>query len=243
MTLHAAQEFFVWPVVAEAARNALDIRYRLLDYLYTHMHRQSVNGSPVLNPLWFMYPEDSNTFGNQLQFFYGDSILVSPVTEENTTSVSIYLPDDIFYDFYTLETVEGEGAIIELDDIPYTDIPLHVRGGSIIPMRNQSAYTTTEVRKQPFHLLIAPDREGKASGMLYLDDGDSIEQAATSEIELVYDNGELSGTGSFGYTAGGDRIETVTIMGTSSGSEKRDAQGSASLKVDRALSEAFTLSV
>lgn len=80
-------------------------------------------------------------------------------------------------------------------------------------MRNQSAYTTTEVRRQPFHLLIAPDRDGKAQGKLYLDHGDSIEQAATSETKFKYEGGELSATGTFGYTVGGDKISIVTVLG------------------------------
>lgn len=117
LTQDAAQEFYIWPTVAEAARSALDIRYRLFDYFYTNMHRQSTTGQPVLNPIWFLYPEDEKTFSNELQFFYGDSILVSPVTEENSTSVSIYLPDDRFYDFYTHSIVESSGEKMDLHDV------------------------------------------------------------------------------------------------------------------------------
>merc|ERR1712093_557811 len=76
------------------------------------------------------------------------------------------------------------GEKINLTDIPFTEIPLHIRGGSILPLRNSSAYTTTEVRKQPFNLLVAPSKDGKAKGELYLDDGVSIVQEATSEIEM-----------------------------------------------------------
>jgi alpha-glucosidase (family GH31 glycosyl hydrolase) len=87
-------------------------RYRLLDYLYTAFHKASVDGSPVVNPLWFKYPTDMATFGIDLQFIFGDSILVSPVTEESTTTVTIYLPKDKFYDFATFAPVEGTGQNI-----------------------------------------------------------------------------------------------------------------------------------
>ncbi|KAF2213286.1 glycoside hydrolase family 31 protein [Cercospora zeae-maydis SCOH1-5] len=212
------QEFYLWETVAEAARNALDIRYRLLDYIYTGFHKQSKDGTPVLNPLWFLYPEDENTFGVQLQFFYGDSLLVSPVTEENATSVSIYLPDDRFYTWGSWEVVEGEGAEVNLTDIGFTEIPLHVKGGSILPVRQKSGYTTTETRKSPFEIIVAPGRDGKASGSLYLDDGDSLVQTATSEITFEYENGELRIGGTFGYTTDA-LVATVTVLGGGSGGE------------------------
>lgn len=208
------QEFYVWDSVADAARKAYDIRYRLLDYIYTALHQQTVDGTPLLNPLFFKYPRDTNVFGIAWQFFYGNDILVSPVTEENSTSVTFYLPDDRFYNFDTWEVVEGEGAEVTLDDVAFTDIPLHVRGGAVIPLRAEGGLTTTQVRTKPFELIVAPDREGKASGKLYLDDGDSIEQAATSEIEFSYEDGVLQVTGSFEYTAEDARVSVVKILGS-----------------------------
>ncbi|KAF2843449.1 glycoside hydrolase family 31 protein [Patellaria atrata CBS 101060] len=207
------QEFFQWKTVTEAAKNAIDIRYRLLDYIYTALHKQSMHGSPILSPLYFKYPHDSNTFSLGLQFFYGDSILVSPVTEENSTSVEIYLPNDLFYDFKTYSSIQGDGANITLNDISFTEIPLHIKAGSILPLRKESGYTTTDVRKQPFGILVAPTTNGEAVGSLYLDDGDSIEQPVTSEIEFNFSKRVLTVSGSFEYTAEDAAVSTVTILG------------------------------
>ncbi|KAL1391006.1 glycosyl hydrolases family 31-domain-containing protein [Phyllosticta capitalensis] len=209
------QEFYRWPLVAEAARTAIDARYRLLDYWYTALHRQTVTGSPSINPLFFLYPEDVNTFAIDLQYFYGDSLLVSPVTEENSTNVSIYLPNDIFYDFWTGAPVNGTGSYVQLTEIPYTSIPLHIRGGSIIPLRVRSANTTADLRKQNFTLIVAPSLTGTATGSLYLDDGESIEQSATSEIQFNYDGRRLSTSGTFGYNSG-VVIEGVKVLGRGS---------------------------
>jgi alpha-glucosidase len=93
---------------------------------------------------------------------------------------------------------------------------VHIRGGSIIPLRTKSANTTTALRKLDFELLVAPDKEGRANGELYLDDGDSLVQQATSEIEFWFDGATniLENNGTFGYNAG-VRIGNLTVLGES----------------------------
>ena len=206
-------EFYRWPLVAQAARKVIKTRYQLLDYIYTAMYRQSADGTPMLSPLFFLYPSDRNTLLIDLQWFYGPSLLISPVTDENSTSVRLYLPDDQFYDFFTRDPIRGRGEYITLDNVDFTSIPIHIRGGSIIPVRADGANTTAALRKLDFDLLVAPGLDGKASGSLYLDDGVSIEQKSTSEIQFHYDGSELAMTGTFGYHTGSVRVADITLLG------------------------------
>ncbi|KAF7366623.1 Glycoside hydrolase family 31 protein [Mycena sanguinolenta] len=166
-----SQEFYRWPVVAQAAQNVLDIRYRLMDYIYTAFHTASLTGAPVVSPMWFKYPKDTATYPIDLQWFFGDSILVSPVTEENSTSVSIYVPNDIFYDFLTLAPIQGHGAQVQLTNVSFTEIPVYIKGGAILPLRANSTMTTAELREVDFEFVVAPGTDGTASGSLYVDDG------------------------------------------------------------------------
>jgi alpha-glucosidase len=206
------QEFYRWPSVADAARKIIDIRYRLLDYLYTSFHRQTQTGEPFLQPLFYVYPADPNTFNNQLQFFYGDAILISPVQDQGQTSVDAYFPNDIFYDWYTGEKITGSGATITLSNIGITEIPIHIRGGFILPLRSKSAQTTTELRRRGFEIVVAPNDAGNAKGQLYLDDGESISPDATSVVDFEYDNGQLHVRGKFGYHKNAI-VESVTVLG------------------------------
>ena len=173
-----------------------------------------MDGSPVLNPLWFKYPTDPSTFGIDLQYFFGDSILVSPVTEENATSVTIYLPKDKFYDLATLTPVEGTGQHITLTDVNYTTIPLHIRGGAVLPLRVAGANTTTAMRAKDFDFIVAPGTDDKAKGSLYVDDGVSIVQEQTTNVEMDFADDKLRVYGSFGFDVG-VKVAKVLFLGVS----------------------------
>ena len=187
-------------------------RYRLLDYFYTAFHQASIDGSPVLHPLWFKYPKDTSTYGIDLQFFFGESILVSPVTDENATSVSIYLPKDRFYDFATLAPVDGAGQHVTLSNVDFTQIPLHIRGGAVLPLRVAGAMTTTALRAQAFQFVVAPGTDGTAHGTLYVDDGVSITQHQTASVKMAYVRGKLSVSVSGSYDVGVD-LTSVLFLG------------------------------
>nr|OQO17493.1 hypothetical protein B0A51_15084 [Rachicladosporium sp. CCFEE 5018] len=208
------QEFYRWASVTKAAQNGISIRYQLLDYIYTAIYQQNQTGLPSLNPLFFNYPNDANTYPIDLQFFYGEGILVSPVTEENATRVDFYLPDDIFYDFKTGEPVRGEGAYRSAE-VELTEILVHYRGGIVYPLRIESANTTTALRTKGFNIVIATGLDGTAKGLLYLDDGVSLKQNTVSEIDFEYKDGTLSMTGSFDYDAGVN-VEAITVLGATS---------------------------
>jgi alpha-glucosidase len=211
-------EFYRSALVAESARNAIATRYKLLDYIYTAMYEQTRSGTPIIQPMFFAYPSDPNTNTLQHQYFWGPGVLVAPVTEENSTTASFYLPNDIFYDYYTHATVRGSGATISVPDVAYTSIPLYYKGGSIVALRANSANTTTLLRKENFQIIVAPGLDGKASGSLYLDDGVSLEQEATSYIEFSYDGGSSTFKmgGTFGYDSG-VVIESITVLGREGG--------------------------
>lgn len=174
-----------------------------MDYLYTAFHKASVDGSPVLNPLWFKYPTDASTFGIDLQFFFGDSILVSPVTEENATSVTIYLPKDRFYDLATLAPVEGTGRNVTLTNVNFTTIPLHIRGGTVLPLRAAGAMTTTKLRATDFEFVVAPSgQNATAQGELYVDDGVSVVQEQSTDVKMAFAEGKLRVWGEFAFDVG-----------------------------------------
>lgn len=246
-----SQEYYLWDTVTEAAKKFGGLRQRLIDYMYTSLWRQSEDGTPSLFPIWFKYPSDPNTFGIETQYFYGDALMIAPVLMENSTSVDVYLPKDIFYKFWTGNKVMGEGGDITMMDQGLTDMPLFIAGGNIVPLRIETEMTTTEVRMKDFELIIAPDLEGKASGMLYLDDGESLVQNGTTLIRFEYANDYLSTSGHYQYPTTRKIVKVVTLgfdmeLSRRHGRAikyKDDGTTQLSVETDLSLSEAFSTKI
>jgi alpha-glucosidase len=168
-----SQEFYRWESLANAARKAIRTRYRLLDYIYTAMERQSRDGSPAVSPIWFVYPGDEAAAAIQTQWFLSDALLVAPVVEDDGTRVDVYLPEDVYYDFWTGEKLAGEGNTFRVE-IGLEDIPVYIKGGSVVLLTVEAANTTAELRTKAFEVVVAPGSDGKAQGQLYLDDGGEL---------------------------------------------------------------------
>ena len=127
-------------------------------------------------------------------------MLINPVTDEKSTSVSFYVPQGVWYDIRDQKPITGTGSTITYNNLSTSDIAILVKGGSIIPARVNSAMTTKALRDNDFELLVAPDADDKASGTLYLDDGESLVQDGTSEIAFTYGGGKIKMAGSFGFS-------------------------------------------
>ena len=117
---------------AEAAiRKALDLRYRLIPYLYSLAYQTHETGEPMMRPLLMQYPHDPKVADLSSQWMIGHDLLVAPIL----TPIShrqIYLPDDLWYDFSTSQRVQGNRDIDV--DVPFDKVPLYVRSGTILTL-------------------------------------------------------------------------------------------------------------
>lgn len=157
--LHNAQ-------VEPICRKYLELRYRLLPYLYSAVRECAQTGLPVIRALWLHYPDDpaATTRGNQ--YLWGRDILVAPVVEKGAVRRRVYLPRGIWYDFWTERPADGAS---ELDrPVDLATMPLFVRAGAIIPMAPVRQYVDEPV-DGPLTLTVYPGSDG--SFLLYEDDG------------------------------------------------------------------------
>ncbi|OWF43597.1 Maltase-glucoamylase, intestinal [Mizuhopecten yessoensis] len=167
-------------------RHILLIRYKLLPYYYTLFHEAHINGKTVARPLMFEFPEDENTWNIDRQFLIGPAFMVSPVLEQNKTTVDGYFPKGRWFSYYDGEEVGHSGAINTLD-APLSIINLHLRGGHIIPVQEPSN-STVYSRQRDFGLAVNFDAEFRADGHLFWDDGESPDTFNRGNYLMVHFN-------------------------------------------------------
>jgi alpha-glucosidase len=211
-----SQEPYRWPQVAEATRLALAVRYAMLPYFYTIFEEANTVGTGVWRPLIFQYPNDDRFLAEDVQFMIGDSVLVSPIVVENATSIHAKFPTGVWYDWYNGMAIKGPSS--KTLEAPLTHIPLHVRGGAILPLKTPEM-TIDDTYATPYQLLVALDNTGKANGRLYIDDGHSIDQPKTSDITFNFSKGKLSAKGRFDYHEQ-TKLEKIAVLGSSYKSAK-----------------------
>ncbi|KAK9500130.1 hypothetical protein O3M35_001450 [Rhynocoris fuscipes] len=158
--------------IVDSTKKALLLRYSLLPYLYTLFWQANNNGTPVIRPLFYLFPNDEASYRINSQFMWGDGLLISPVLKEGHTYVKAYLGNSIWYDMYTSAKIISNSSQIYALPAPEDTIPVHIRGGTILVMQEPNV-TTTLTRQNPFHLKVALDGNNQAKGMLFWDDGDT----------------------------------------------------------------------
>jgi alpha-D-xyloside xylohydrolase len=153
-------------------RTYLDLRYRLMPYLYSVAWQVTSNGSTFMRPLVMDFPKDQKTFGIGNQYLFGPAIMVTPVTTAGATTQPVYLPVTAspWFDFWTGSSRPG-GQSVEAPATVDT-LPLFVKPGSIIPMGPFLQFSS-EKPADPIELRVYRGADGKFT--LYEDEGDNYD--------------------------------------------------------------------
>ncbi|MDZ7694905.1 MAG: glycoside hydrolase family 31 protein [Balneolaceae bacterium] len=93
--------------ITKISRKTIELRYKLLSYLYTAFRKYVTEGTPILQPVVFYDQSDEHTFSSNNDFMFGDQILVSPVLEKNQRTKHLYLPKGRWYHFWDDTLLEG----------------------------------------------------------------------------------------------------------------------------------------
>ncbi|KAG8628165.1 hypothetical protein KVT40_004038 [Elsinoe batatas] len=154
---------------------AIRLRYSLLPSWYTAFHRASIDGTPIVKPMYYVHPDDESSFAIDDQLYLGNTgLLIKPVTTEGSSSVDIYLPDSTpYFDYFDYTRYSGRGT--KTIAAPLDKIPVLMRAGHIFPRRDRPRRSSGLMKRDPFTLVVVLPDNGDASGDLYFDDGESFD--------------------------------------------------------------------
>ncbi|MBI1786740.1 MAG: glycoside hydrolase family 31 protein [Acidobacteria bacterium] len=164
--------------VEPICRKYLELRYRMMPYLYSAVRESCRTGMPLIRALWLHYPGDPAAVARGDQYLWGRDLLVAPVVEKGATTRRLYLPAGDWYDFWTNERIAGGREITRPVDL--ATMPLYVRAGAVLPSGPVKQFTAEET-DEPLTVTVYPGAGGACT--VYEDDG----------ISFNYRRGEWSG--------------------------------------------------
>jgi alpha-D-xyloside xylohydrolase len=157
------------PRVEANMRKMLDLRYRLLPYMYSEAWQVTKHGSTMMRPLVMDFKDDTMALKQRYEYMFGKAVLTAPVTEPGVDEWNVYLPQSsAWYDFWTGKRFDGGRHITT--PAPLDKIPLYVKAGSIIPMGKFLQYSG-EKSQDTLELRVYPGADGHFE--LYEDEGDN----------------------------------------------------------------------
>ena len=179
----------------EAIKSCLQLRYRLMPYLYSLTARVHFNDYTMMRPLVMDFGQDDKVLDIGYQYMFGPAFMVNPVYTYKARSREVYFPLQsvdgqltkcAWYDFFT-GALASEGGESKPVSAPYDHIPVYVRGGSIIPFGPAIEYTQQK-KADDIRLYIYEGADGQFT--LYEDEGTNYgyEAGRYANIPIAYDD-------------------------------------------------------
>ncbi len=177
-TKNPGAERRIWaypPEFADAMRDAFLLRSSLIPYIYTASRQTYDTGVPFLRPLYWDYPEADEAYSVKDEYLFGDSMLVAPIVgprgrETGFATRTVWLPAGTWVEWFSGRMFQGPTTIER--EFGLDEIPVYVKGGSIVPMQRPVARAGAQTMADPLVLEIFPF--GTSTTRVYEDQGDSV---------------------------------------------------------------------
>ena len=167
-------------------RLMLNLRYRLIPYIYSEAWQVTHKGATMMRPMVMDFNGDSAALNRHYQFMFGKALLVIPVIQPGITDQDVYLPkSSVWYGFWSGKQLQGGQSIIT--PVSLEKIPVFVKGGTILPLGKLIQYTA-EKPADTLEIRIYSGANGTFT--LYEDEGDNYnyEKGMYAEIQFLWED-------------------------------------------------------
>ncbi|MBQ9531553.1 MAG: DUF5110 domain-containing protein [Eubacterium sp.] len=178
--------------VHQAAKYWLNLRHRLIPYIFTMDYRTHLDGIALCEPLYYSYPENENAYSCPNQYMFGSELMVCPITQRNHKSLNMgsvkaWLPEGRWVDIFTGQCYEGEGFVELFRDVEL--MPVLAKDGAIIPLSGDEGNKTDNPKSLE---IIAFSGDGEFTLIEDNAKTDYINHIAKTKFEMHYENDVLS---------------------------------------------------
>ena len=171
--LYYKREPWLWDFKTfNIAKEYTRLRQSLIPYLYTENYNYAINGVPLIQPLYYNYPQVYDAVEYKNQYYFGSEFFISPITSPkdpymNRAIHRMFLPKGTWYDFKKgRKFIGGKRYVTFYKD---EDYPAFVKAGAIIPLADISGQTNLITNPNKFNIHIFPGLSNNYT--LYEDDG------------------------------------------------------------------------
>lgn len=190
------QPWFYGGTAEEVAKSSMTWRYSMIPYMYAYERQAYDSGVGLVQPLTFDNPTDENVVNLTDEWMFGDGLLAAPVLEEGAGSRDIYLPAGTWIDYNRGDVYEGNQTInYEVNDDDWTDVPMFVKQGAIMPMQQPQNYVGESAVKTIYLDTFASDKE--TSFTHYDDDGKSFDYEKDTYLKQKMTTSKTADTSTF----------------------------------------------
>jgi len=152
-------------------KDYLTLRHKLIPYLYTEAYKYYSEGKPIIEPVYYRFPEMYDEPLYKDEYYFGSQLFVSPITTPkdhimNRVIHKFFMPDGMWYDFVTGKKFPGGRNYVSF--FKDEDYPVFARSGAIIPFGDNGNLNDTSAPKN-LEIQIFPGRSN--TYVLYEDDG------------------------------------------------------------------------
>ena len=178
MRLHSSENIFLgkepWLYkmdIHHMMNEFLRLRHQMIPYLYTMNYRAYKENMPLVQPMYYGYPNEASAYKVKNQYFFGTELIVAPITTPcisgiNKAKVNVWLPEGIYFDFFTGMTYQGGKNLEMYRDM--SSLPVLAKAGAIVPLTEEISANQAQENPNSFVLNVFAGADGNFT--MYEDD-------------------------------------------------------------------------
>lgn len=165
----------------EDFKHIIELRYRLIPYIYSEFMKAAQKGEMMFKPLAFEYPQDEIAKQVEDQLILGNEIMIAPVYTQNAMGRYVYLPEDMTAvrmnggKLTTTEMAKGHHFV----EIAENEVVFYIRKDKAIPLC-KPAKCVDELDRENLELI-----GGGNEYLLYTDDGFSKDYSNPANFKTL----------------------------------------------------------